>query len=78
MERVNRVSDVETADSSRKSLYKVGFWSALVASFGAVGYSVVQIMQILKLLSYPLDAIIIYGFSLCIATPFILAMLALH
>ncbi len=78
MERVNRVAEVETADSSRRSLYKVGFWSALVASIGAVGYSVVQIMQILKLLSYPLDAIVIYGFSLCIATPFILAMLALH
>ena len=78
MERMNQVTDVETADSSRKSLYKVGFWSALVASFGAVGYSVVQIMQILRLLSYPLDAILIYAISLCIATPFILAMLALH
>lgn len=78
MQGINRAAEVGTVDSSRRNLYKVGFWSALVASIGAVGYSVVQIMQILRLLSYPLDAIIIYGFSLCIATPFILAMLALH
>lgn len=74
----NKPIDVETADSSKMSLYKVGFWSALVASVGAVGYSVAQILQVVGLVSPPLDAILIYGFSLCIATPFIVAMLALH
>lgn len=78
METMNQVAGVETVDSSRKSLYKVGFWSALVAFVGAFGYSVAQILQLVRLVSYPLDAILIYGFSLCIATPFILAMLALH
>ena len=78
METTKDVTDVETLDSSRKSLYKVGFWSALVALVGAFGYSVAQILQLVSLVRYPSDAILIYGFSLCIATPFILAMLALH
>jgi len=57
---------------------RIGFWSALVAFVAAVGYSVAQVLQIVGVLRYPWDAILIYGFSLCIATPFILAMLALH
>ncbi|MDZ7289358.1 MAG: hypothetical protein ONB44_11355 [candidate division KSB1 bacterium] len=78
MKTTKDVTAIETLDSSRKSLYKVGFWSALVAFVGAFGYSVAQILQLVSLVRYPLDAILIYGFSLCIATPFILAMLALH
>ena len=61
-----------------KILYKVGFWSALVAFVAAAGFSVVQIMQVIGLVGSPWDEILIYGFSLCIATPFMLAMLALH
>jgi hypothetical protein len=78
METTKDIADAETLDSSRKSLYKAGFWSALVAFVGAFGYSVAQILQLVSLVRYPVDAILIYGFSLCIATPFILAMLALH
>ena len=61
-----------------KTLYRVGFWSALVAFFAASGFSIAQILQIIGLVRYPWDEILIYGFSLFIATPFMLALLALH
>jgi len=78
MESMNQLSHVETVDPSRKTTYRLGFWSSLVAFAGAFGYSVAQILQILTVLRSPYDAILIYGFSLCIATPFVVAMLALH
>jgi hypothetical protein len=46
--------------------------------FGAAGYAVSQLLQLARLLTTPLDAILIYGFSACIALPFVLALLALH
>ena len=61
-----------------KTLYRVGFWSALVAFVAASGFSIAQILQIIGLVRYPWDEILIYGFSLFIATPFMLALLALH
>jgi hypothetical protein len=61
-----------------KTLYRVGFWSALVAFVAASGFSIIQILQIFGLVKYPWDEILIYGFSLFIATPFMLALLALH
>lgn len=61
-----------------KTIYKVGFWTALVAFVAASGYSVVQILQVIGLVSHPWDEILIYGFSLFIAAPFMLALLALH
>lgn len=78
MQSTNHTANGITEDSTRNSLYKVGFWSALVSLLGALGYSVAQILQIAGLVHFPLDAILIYGFSSCIATPFVLAMLALH
>ncbi|NJD78249.1 MAG: hypothetical protein FIB08_14350 [Candidatus Methanoperedens sp.] len=60
------------------SLRKVGFWSALVAFVTAIGYSVAQILQVVGVVGPPWDGILIYGFSLFIATPFMLALLALH
>lgn len=57
---------------------RLGFYSALVAFISATGYSIVQVMQVLQMLYFPLDAILIYGFSLCIAPAFLLALLALH
>ena len=61
-----------------KTLYNLGFWSALVAFVAVVGYDIAQILQIAGVLGKPLDEIFIYGFSLCIAIPFMLALLALH
>ena len=57
---------------------RIGFWSAIVAFVAASLYCVATLLQILGLLTYPWDAILIYGFSLFIATPFMLALLALH
>lgn len=35
-------------------------------------------LQLLGILTYPWDEILIYGFSLCIVVPFLIEMLALH
>ena len=59
-------------------VYKFGFWFALVAFVASVGYDIVQILQIVGSLKFPLDAILIYAFSLGIPVPFVLAMVALH
>ncbi len=60
------------------SVKKLGFWSALVAFVAAIGYSIAQILQVVGVVGPPWDGILIYGFSLFIATPFMLALLALH
>ncbi len=62
----------------QKTIYTFGFWSALVAFVAAVGFIVALILQVLGVLVFPWDGILIFGFSLCIATPFMLAILALH
>ena len=61
-----------------KTVHKVGFWSGIIAFVSTVAFTVVQILQLLEVLNYPLDEILIYGFSLCIVIPFLLEMLALH
>ena len=61
-----------------KTIYKVGFWTGIIAFAATVAFFIVQILQLLKILSYPWDEISIYGFSLCITIPFLLEMLALH
>lgn len=64
--------------SMNRTIYKVGFWSGLIAFISTVAFFIVQMLQILGVLSYPWDEILIYGFSLCIVIPFLLEMLALH
>src|SRR5215210_5436533 len=61
-----------------KTIYKVGFWTGIIAFAATVAFFIVQTLQILKVLNYPWDEISIYGFSLCITIPFLLEMLALH
>jgi hypothetical protein len=60
------------------SIAKFGFYSSLIAATACVGYAISQILQILGLVTYPLDAVLIYGFSLAIAPPFLLSMLAFY
>ncbi len=60
------------------TISKVGFWSGLFAFIAITAFGIVQALQILGFLKYPLDEILIYGFSLCITIPFMLEMLALH
>jgi hypothetical protein len=61
-----------------KTICKIGFWSGFVAFSATVAFNIVQILQLIRVFDYPLDEILIYGFSLCIVIPFILEMLALH
>ena len=60
------------------NISKVGYWSGLVAFASVVAYDIVQILQIVGVLTFPLDEILIYGTSLCIVVPFILEVLSLH
>jgi hypothetical protein len=60
------------------SISKVGYWSGLAAFTAVVAYDVVQILQLVGVLQFPLDEILIYGTSLCIVVPFVLEMLSLH
>jgi hypothetical protein len=57
---------------------KLGFCAAVAAFIAAVVYGFAQIAQILNIASYPLADILIYGASLCISAPFLMAILALH
>lgn len=59
-------------------IYRTGYISAALALVGIIGYGVAQIMQVLKLISYPWDEVLIYGFSLCITVPFLVMIVALH
>lgn len=60
------------------SIARFGFWAALASFLGGAGYSIVQVLQVFRQIGPPIDAILIYGFSLLIAVPFMLAMLALY
>lgn len=61
-----------------KSIYRIGYWSGLIAFAATIAFYIVQMLQVLGLLFYPWDEILIYGFSLCITIPFMVEMLALH
>jgi hypothetical protein len=57
---------------------RVGFRSALIAFIGGLGYVVAQVLQLFGVLAGPWDGILIYAFSLVIAVPFMVALIALH
>jgi hypothetical protein len=59
-------------------IYLIGFRFGIAAFIANAAFVVVQILQLLKAIEYPVDEILIYGFSLCIVVPFVLEMLALH
>ena len=61
-----------------RTIYKVGFWSGLIAFTATVAYIIVQLLQLHDVLTFPTDERLIYGTSLCIVIPFILEILALH
>jgi hypothetical protein len=62
--------------NEKMNLY--GFRFGMVAFIANALFVIVQTLQLLRVLKYPLDEIFIYGFSLCIVIPFVLEMLALH
>jgi hypothetical protein len=49
-----------------RTISEVRYWSGLAAYAATAGYGVVQILQIARVLRFPLDEILIYGTSLCI------------
>ena len=61
-----------------RNIGKVGYFSGLVAFASVLAYDLMQILQIVGFLRFPLDEILIYGTSLCIVVPFILEILSLH
>src|ERR1051326_8602734 len=60
------------------TISEVGYRSGVAAAAATVAYDVVQILQVVGVLRFPLDEILIYGTSLCIVVPFVLEMLALY
>ena len=56
----------------------MGFWTSMLAFIATVTYCIVQLLQLYGVLSYPNDERLIYGSSLAIVLPLLLAMLALH
>ena len=64
--------------NSRSVARRVGYRSGMVAFVSAVGYVVAQGLQVIDVLRPPWDGILIFGFSVVIATPFMIALVALH
>jgi hypothetical protein len=58
-------------------LYRIGFWAALIALIGAVGYMVSAFLQILGVVNDLHDAVIAFSASLLMPVPILLAMLVL-
>ncbi|MEO5945054.1 MAG: hypothetical protein ABIP30_00605 [Ferruginibacter sp.] len=61
-----------------KTIYKIGFWSGLVSFTSTLAFCVVQLLQVVGVISFPLDEMLIYVTSLCIVIPFVLEILALY
>jgi hypothetical protein len=61
-----------------ETITNIGFRAGLFAFGFTMAYSIVQILQNVKGLKFPADAILIYGTSFGIVIPFILEILALH
>ncbi len=60
------------------TIYKFGFYTGLFAFVSTVAFNIVQLLQVVGALSFPLDEVLIYITSLCIVIPFVLEILALH
>ena len=56
----------------------IGFRAGLAASAATVAYDTVQILQVVGVLRFPVDEILIFATSLCIVVPFVLEILAFH
>ena len=61
-----------------KTVARIGYWSALGAFLAAAGYSVVQILQVIGVLTFPVDEISIFAFSILIPVPFVISLVSLH
>jgi hypothetical protein len=57
---------------------RLGFWCGIGAAAATIAFDIAQVAQLVSLLQFPLDEVLIYGTSLCIVIPFLLQMLAFH
>lgn len=57
---------------------RIGFWAGVAACTATVAYDIVQVLQVVGVLHFPIDEILIFGTSLCIVLPFVFEILALH
>jgi hypothetical protein len=57
---------------------RIGFVAGVAAATATVAYDVVQLLQVVGAVHFPLDEILIFATSLCIVVPFVLEMTALH
>jgi hypothetical protein len=57
---------------------RIGFWAGVAACAATLAYDLVQVLQVVGVLRFPLDEILIFGTSLSIIVPFVLEILALH
>ncbi len=62
----------------KRTIYKIGFWSGLIAFSSTVAFGVAQALQLFGVFNYPLDEILIYTFSLGIVVPLLVEMSVLH
>jgi hypothetical protein len=61
-----------------KTIYTIGYRSGFIAFTATMLFVIVQLLQLARVFSSPLDEILIYATSLCIVIPFVMEMLALH
>ena len=64
--------------NERRIVNRLGFYSSFVSFIAATGYCIVQLLQVASVIKFPIDAYLIYGFSLGIAAPYVIAVIALH
>jgi len=65
-------------NTTQIAIARFGYRCGLLAALATSAFVVIQAAQILGLLRFPLDEILIYGSSLAIVVPFLLEMLAFH
>jgi uncharacterized PurR-regulated membrane protein YhhQ (DUF165 family) len=61
-----------------ETINRIGFRSGVIAFASTVAFLICQLLQLVHVIRYPFDEILIYGTSICIVIPFILEILALH
>jgi hypothetical protein len=57
---------------------RIGLRAGLAAATATIAYDTVQILQVVGVLHFPLDEILIFGTSLLIVVPFVFEILAFH
>jgi hypothetical protein len=77
------VRDIRTVNEEKHRVVyspasQLGFWSALLSLFFALGYSLSQLLSWLKVIQYPHDQFWLFFPSLFLAPAFLVTMICLH